>query len=245
MLLLLLQVLQSLTKQLMPQSPDHSKPNWESGHGMGSSGPLALKFLLQQLEREGNFPGKSEVLCQWFKTSMAVEGVCIPSKGLSELMNTATKALRASETSLTSSGLDQLSVRLCQRAISLPPIAAIEASNKQQHMECADILTNISDAFLMSDQFGHRRPEDGGFLGASTPAERKALLAVAMKQVQGEVSAARAAAARTRVGSAGKGCQAPADRCQHLCTHLCSLFVCALASWHACLLGRMIACCNC
>ena len=204
---LLLQVLQFLTQRLSPSHqgnptgvPADSKPN------MGQSSCLTLVHLLQQFEREATFPGKLETLSQWFRTSIAIEDSCIPSQYLSELMSVTAKMLRNSESFVSSSGLDQLSVRLCHQANRLPPIAAIDASNKQQLLECADILTNISDAFLMSDDFGRRRPEDGDFLGVSTPAERKALLAVAIAQVQGEVSAARAAAAAARVG---KGCQAP------------------------------------
>lgn len=204
---LLLQVLQFLTQHLSPSHqgnptgvPADSKPD------LGQSICLALVHLLRQFEREATFPGKLETISQWFRTSIAIEDSRIPSQYLSQLMNVTTKMLRNSQSFVSSSGLEQLSVRLCHQANRLPPIAAIEASNEQQLLECADILTNISDAFLLSDEFGRRQPEDGDFLGASTPAERKALLAVAIKQVQGEVSAARAAAAWTRVG---KGRQAP------------------------------------
>lgn len=198
---LLQQVLKVLTGHMYIQSPLYRKPaRPESPQTIGSSCMDALTTLLCQLQEE-SFPGKSDIVHQWFRANIAQFAHSMGPEDLSAILFWATKMLRTSEDTVISSGLDQLTAQLCQTASNMPPIAAVDASDTQQQAVCADILTNIADAFF-SRLFGFEpHPavwEAHQAWGASTAAERQALLTLVKKQVQAEASVARAAAASRR-----------------------------------------------
>lgn len=206
---LLLHVLRTLSKYA--DCPDPWKP------GQPITLPISsvevLTKLMRSFETE-SFPGKLTLLSQWFSNTIASPSFSMHSERFSELMEHATRVLRTSEETVSSSKMDQLAVRLCQRAGAMSPIAAIDHRNTQQLADAMDILSNISDMYIVTESYhgmlSWNLPADREPGGASTSPERKALLALAIKQVQGEGSVARAAAASRRAETSS-GVSASAD----------------------------------
>ena len=194
---LLLHVLYTLSKYADCTDP------WKPGQPitLPISSVEVLTKLMRSFETE-SFPGKLTVLSQWFSNTIASPSFSMHTERFSELMEHATRVLRATEETVSNSCLDQLAVRLCQHAGTMPPIAAIDHSNTQQLADAMNILSNISDMYIVTESYhgflNWNLPADREPGGASTSAERKALLALTIKQVQGEGSVARAAAASRR-----------------------------------------------
>ncbi|DBB01874.1 TPA: hypothetical protein ACH3X1_000476 [Trebouxia sp. C0004] len=167
----------------------------------------ALVQLLQALTADGS-KSSLAVLAQWFKTSIASATDHYPSAVLSQLLPVVVPALRSSETQLLRSGLSELAQQKLAQSARLPPIAALTdgPQDSEQSTSCRQTLDIICSCFPSSAApVSHSGPaatpgaDQPAVAGvATTAAERQALLAAAMRQMQGERSVAVAAAAARR-----------------------------------------------
>ncbi len=167
----------------------------------------ALVQLLQALTADGSETSLA-VLAQWFKTSIASATDQYPSAVLSELLPVVVPALRSSETQLLRSGLSELAQQKLAQSARLPPIAALadQPQDSEQSTSCRETLDIICSCFPSSAAAGSHsgRAATAGAdqpavaEGATTAAERQALLAAVVRQMQGERSVAVAAAAAKR-----------------------------------------------
>lgn len=167
----------------------------------------ALVQLLQAITASGS-ESSLAVLAQWFKTSIASAADQYPSALLSKLLPVVVPALRSSETHLLSSGLSELAQQKLAQSATLPPIAALveRSHSSEQSTSCRQALDVVCSCFpgatLTASSSGQATTAGAdsvtGALSVTTAAERKALLAAATRQMQGERSVAVAAAAARR-----------------------------------------------
>ena len=159
---------------------------------------------------KADFPNKFAVISSWFQSSLLQVRNAISTEALTRLLISGMHILRRDPDSVIASSLNRITEELCQQANSLPPIAAADSSATRE--ACTRALNDVFDIFHMGTEHSETYlPEEVAHAqGAATIAEKKALLALAMKQVHGEVSVARAAAASRRAhGIADAADEAP------------------------------------
>ena len=181
----------------------------------------ALVQLLQALTADGSETSLA-VLAQWFKTSIASGSDEYPSAVLLELLPVVAPALRSSETQLLRSSLSKLAQQKLAHSARLPPIAALvdRPQDSEQSTSCRETLEIICSCFpstATATSYSGRAATAGADQpavaeGATTAAERQALLAAAVRQMQGERSVAVAAAAARR---AAEGQEAQSSSSAH------------------------------
>lgn len=163
----------------------------------------ALVQLLESVTASGSKTTLS-VLAQWFKSSIASAVEQYPSDVLIELLPVVVPALRSSETQLLTSGLSELAQQKLAHSAKLPPIAALidGLQSSDQSADCVQALDIVCSCFpCSSTSAGNGQATTAGAdvpTGTTTAAERQALLAAAVRQMQGERSVAVAAAAARR-----------------------------------------------
>ena len=151
------------------------------------------------------------VLSQWFQSTVADASGAYPSSVLSELLPVVVPALRSSEEVLVDSGVAELTQQLLSRSTKLPPVAAVmsQSPSPDKLTDILQTLDTICACFpcpsmpLAIPNGGQPTAAVGQASAAAeaiaTAAEKQALLAATLRQMQGERSVALAAAAARRV----------------------------------------------
>ena len=150
------------------------------------------------------------VLCEWFRSTVADTSAAFPSSVLSELLPVVLPALRSSEAVLLDSGVAELTQQLLSRSAKLQPVAAVmsQSPNPDKLAGILQTLDTICACFpcpstpLATASGGQPATAVGQGSAAAeavaTAAEKQALLAATLRQMQGERSVALAAAAARR-----------------------------------------------
>lgn len=215
---LLQQLLCALTAPL-DASSDPAKPAGKRGTYQRNW--LLLSRLVDRI-RKANFPDKLVVISIWFRSSLLAARSAIPTEDLTMLLISGMHILRRDLDSVVASGLGQLTEQLCQHANRLPPIAAADSSTREA---CTRALNDVFNLFHMGKKHSVRfLPRDVAHAqGAATTGEREALLALAMKQVRGEASVARAAAASRRASGIADAADEASSRWRYTCHLHCAV----------------------
>lgn len=171
--------------------------------------PVLVQLLAQVTTAGEHNTTCMPVLVQWFRSVIAYASEPYPSSVLSELLPVVVPALRTSEADLLDSGVAELTQQLLSRSAKLPPAAAVmsQSSNPDKLANILQTLDTICACFpcpstpLAMPSGGRQATAVGqGSVteAVATAAEKQALMAVTLRQMQGERSVALAAAAAKR-----------------------------------------------
>ena len=201
-------VLSDVARRQQP-SPDSSSANFSQPTSQAAACVSALIDLLGIVRLTGSQAGLS-VIARWFKRSVASDPPVLPESVVAEVLRAAVKALRSSEELLLSSGLPEFTQQRLKSS-NKPPIAAlvdqprsdISITDYAQSLQMTCSCFPCPSSALSPSSSGQPTTTAGAgpeatAASVTTAAERQALLAAAVWQMQGERSVAIAAAAAKR-----------------------------------------------